>query len=71
MKTAAIVVDTWKLPTFREHLTKAGFTYSEHPGLTDDTTTMRVKYEWVADLKPVVEQANEYCARLKLAGRVQ
>lgn len=28
MKKAAIVIEQWKLPIFKDHLTKAGFTWS-------------------------------------------
>lgn len=69
MKTAGVVIDAWKLKTFRTHLKDAGFAFTEHPGPTAETLTLRVKYEWVADLKPIIEQAHEYCARLKLAGK--
>jgi hypothetical protein len=61
MKTAAIVIDAWKLPIFKRRLDAADFTYTEHGGITQDTLTLRVQYEWVADLKPVVEAADEEC----------
>lgn len=57
MKTAGVVVDDYKLPTFRRVLDAAGYSYTEHKGLTDGTTLMRVEYDWVAALKPVIEQA--------------
>ena len=65
MKRAAIAIDTWKLPIFKKHLDKAGYTFTEHDGLIRGTLTLHVDYEWVAALKPVVEAANEECAKGK------
>ncbi len=61
-KTAAVAIDTWKLPTFKRHLDAAGYSYTKHPGITEDTLTLKVKYEWLADLKPIIEAANAECA---------
>lgn len=65
MKTAAVVLDSWKLPVFKKRLDRAGFSYEQAPGLTADTITLRVKYEWVADLQPIIEAANKECAARK------
>lgn len=65
MKTAAIVIDSWKLATFSKHLSQAGYKFTEHTGLTAGTLTLRVAYEWVAKLQPVVEAANAECSKLK------
>ena len=62
MKTAAVAIDNWKLPTFKRHLDAAGYAYTEGPGVTHDTLILSVKYEWVADLKPIIETANKECA---------
>lgn len=62
MKTAAVCIDDWKLPVFKKHLDAAGYSYTEHPGITKDALTLRVKYEWVANLKPIIEAANLECA---------
>lgn len=61
MKTAAVVIDGWKLPTFKRHLDASGYAYTEHPGITKGTLTLKVEYEWVADLKPIIEAANAEC----------
>lgn len=63
MKTAAVVIDDWKLPTFKKHLDAAGYTYTEHPGITKETLTLKVRYEWVAALKPIIETANAECRK--------
>lgn len=65
MKTAAVVIDAWKLPIFKRHLDKAGYKYTENPGVASDTLTLRVSYEWVAQLQPVIVAANDECARSK------
>lgn len=62
MKKAAIAIDNWKLSIFKKHLDAAGYNYTEHPGLTQDTLVLRVNYEQITDLQPVVEAANAACA---------
>lgn len=66
MKTAAIILDDWKLAIFKRHLDKAGFKYTEHPGVTAKTLLLKVSYEWTADLAPVVAAANNEAARSKM-----
>lgn len=65
MKTAAVIIDDWKLATFKKHLDAANYKFTQHPGVTKDTLTLRVSYEWVAKLQPVIEAANAECARIK------
>ena len=62
-KTAGVVIDAWKLPVFKRHLDAAGYQYTEHPGITSDTLTLRVGYKLVAEIKPIIEAANSECAR--------
>ena len=59
-KTAGVVIDDWKLPIFKRHLESSGYSYSEHSGL-QGTLILRVKYQWLRELKPVIEAANEEC----------
>lgn len=68
MKTAGVVIDAWKLPVFRRHLDAAKREYTEHPGITADTLTLKVKYEWVHELQPIVQAANDECAQIKARG---
>lgn len=63
MKTAAVVIDSWKLPIFKKHLDKAAYSYTEHPGPTPDTLILKVSYEWVHKLQPIVEKATEECRK--------
>nr|BDD46280.1 hypothetical protein 1 [Gammaproteobacteria bacterium] len=35
--------------------------YTEHQGIIKNTLTLRVEYEWVSDLQPIIEAANEEC----------
>lgn len=62
MKTAAVVIDNWKLPIFEKHLKDAGYTYKQFPGLTDDALVLKVDYEWVAALNPIIQAAYHECA---------
>jgi len=68
MKVAAVVLDAWKLPVFEKHLKEAGYTYEQVSGLTKGTLTLRVAYEWVASLQPIIESAQEECAALTKQG---
>ena len=61
MKTAAVAIDGWKLPIFQKHLDAAGYSYTVGPGVTHDTLIISVKYEWVRELKPIIEAANAEC----------
>lgn len=64
-KTAAVFIDGWKLPIFKKHLDAANYTYTEHPGTGPDNKLLKVKYEWVAALQPVVEAAQAECRKVK------
>lgn len=61
MKTVGIAIDDWKLPVFKRHLDRAGYRYTEHPGLTKNTLLLKVKTEFVSGLQPVVEAAQKEC----------
>lgn len=65
-KLAAIVLDNWKLPIFKRHLDAAGYKYEEPVRFTAGTSTLKVRYEWVHELKPVIEAAANECAEMKL-----
>lgn len=56
-KTAAVFIETWKLAVFEKHLKAAGYSYEVTDGLTPGQYNLRVKYEWVAELKPIIEAA--------------
>lgn len=58
---AGVVIDGWKLPIFKRHLDAAGYEYTEHPGITPDTLTLKVTCESAHRLKPIVEAANAEC----------
>lgn len=63
MKTAAVVIEPWKLPIFKKHLDAAGYTYTQHPGIAAGCLTLKVGYEWVSDLQPIIEAAVLECSR--------
>jgi hypothetical protein len=61
MRTAGIVIDNWKLPIFKKHLDAAGFTYEEPVKFTTGALILKVHYEWVHRLKPIIEAAQREC----------
>lgn len=65
MPIAAIVLDDWKLETFRRILTEAGYTYTEHEGVTPETVTLKVKAENMTMLGEVVKVCNSTAEELR------
>lgn len=65
MKIAGTVLDDWKLPIFKKHLDAAGYKYEEPVPFTAGTLVLRVHYEWVHQLKPIIAAAQKECAKLK------
>lgn len=65
MKTAGVAIDAWKLAIFKKHLDAAGYTFTEGPGLVPDTKLLKVDYEWVHRLQPIIEAANAECRKQK------
>ena len=61
-KNAAVVIEAWKLPIFKKHLDAAKYVYTEHTGIAHGTLTLRVSYDWVSELQPVIEAAVKECA---------
>ena len=57
MSKAAVALDDWKLPIFKRHLDAAGYKYEEPVPFVDGTLILTVYYEWVRDLKPIIEAA--------------
>jgi hypothetical protein len=64
-KTAGTVLDDWKLAVFKKHLDAAGYKYEEPVPFTDGTLVLKVHYEWVHELQPIIEAAQRECAELK------
>lgn len=65
MKTAGVILDSWKSPVFKKHLDAAGYKYTEHRGPSGATTILKIDYEWVGKLKPIIDAANKECADSK------
>ncbi len=61
-KIAGVGLDRWKLPIFKKHLDAAGFKYDDPVPFTPGTVILKVHYEWVHQLKPIIEAAQEECA---------
>jgi hypothetical protein len=64
-KKAAVCVDDWKLPVFRQRLDAAGYKYEEPVPFTPGTSILQVHYEWVHEVQPVIEAAERECAESK------
>lgn len=62
---AGVVLDDWKLPIFKKHLDAAGYKYDEPVPFTNGTLTLKVHYEWVSKLQPIIEAAQRECAKVK------
>jgi hypothetical protein len=61
MKAVAIVLDKWKLDTFRRYLHGGGYTFTEVPGATPDTLILKVKTDDIARLGDVIRMASAEC----------
>lgn len=68
MKTAAAIIEKWKLPIFTKHLRDAGYSYDTAPGFTEDTLTLKIAYEGLEEIKKVIEAAQKECAGTKKGG---
>lgn len=62
MRTAAVIIDSWKLPVFERHLKQAGYAFGQVPGVMPDTLILRVAYTDVKHLHPVIADAQVECA---------
>ena len=56
MKTAAIVLDSWKLSIFKKTLDAEGYKYSEHKSPVPGCITLKVKTDSIAKLKPIYKK---------------
>jgi hypothetical protein len=54
----AIAIHDWKIVIFDRRLTKAGFTYEKHLGITSDTLSLIVVTDEVEKLKKVILESN-------------
>ena len=61
MAIVAIGIDAWKLAIFKRHLDEGGYSYTVHPGITDDTLFLKVKCDFIATLQRVVKKAQKEC----------
>lgn len=66
-KRAAVGVDDWKIPIFKKHLDAAGYKYEDPVPLMLGTSILKVHYEWVHQLQPIIEAAERECQASKSA----
>ena len=62
MKKSAVALDDWKLPIFKKHLDAAGYKYEVPVPFTHGTLILTVHFDWVHELKPIIEAAQRECA---------
>ena len=63
MKTAGIVVDNYKVNTFKEQLTAAGYKFTEHSSpIGGEITTIKVEFEDIqfSELSDLIKKINTY-----------
>lgn len=65
MPTAAIVIDDWKFPTFKKHLTEAGYEFEKLTGFVPDTLHLQVDTDDLPALEKVVNAARQECAKAR------
>lgn len=61
MKTAAVIIEAWKLPIFSRHLREAGYSYDTGAGVANGLITLKVPFEQVSYLRPVIQAAQNEC----------
>jgi hypothetical protein len=61
MKTAGIAIYSWKLPIFKKHLDAAGYSYTQHLGVTSDTMLLKLQIDRIVELEPILEAAQTEC----------
>jgi len=66
MESAGIVLDSWKLPIFEKMLNDNNYKYTQHPGITKDAITLKVEFEDIKKLQPLIAKANQDAAKSKL-----
>lgn len=64
-KTAAVLVEAWKLSTFERHLKEAGYAYEGPIQLNPEFFILNVAYDWAHELEPVIRAAQAECERAK------
>lgn len=64
---AGVALEKWKLPIFKRLLDQAGFTYTEHNGLTPDAAWLKVDVsaERMQTLQTVIRNAQHECRASK------
>lgn len=56
---AAVVVDDWKLPIFRQRLAAAGYSFEEKGAFTEGTSILHVETQDAAALKTILQRCQK------------
>lgn len=62
---AAIGLDNWKLPIFRDRLSAAGFSYNDGGAITGDTTLLTVETDDLLALQKTIVNCEAECKKQK------
>ena len=58
MPIAAVIIDDWKLPTFKRILTDAGYKFTEHDGVFPNTVCLKVEATNMVILGDIINTCN-------------
>ena len=64
--TAAVAIDTWKLPIFKKALDHKGYKYTKHDTEVPACLILRVEYEDLESLNALVKKTNKKAARSRM-----
>ncbi len=64
--TAAVAIDTWKLPIFKKALDHNGYEYTKHETKVPACLILRVEYEDLDKLKVLIKKTNKKVARSRM-----
>lgn len=60
--TAGVIMEGWKLAIFKKRLDAAGYKYEEAVPFGPGVLLLKVHYEWLHKLQPIIEAAHRECA---------
>jgi len=63
--TGGVILDSWKLPYFVNHLTEKGYSFTKKEGPLPGVVTLMVSFDDAEELRKVVEEAQKICWRVK------
>lgn len=67
MQKVGIAIEQWKLKVFKRNLENGNFSFTQGPGLTNDTLFLTVEIEdsQMNDLRKIVVDSQKECGKLR------